>query len=112
MREHFAYVSRTRYGLNLEIYIGYMEGKQAYLLQNNEMVEWDGLEVKEPTIKLRMNYREQEPVLRSLVDGLIEHGIKPTKKLPDNNELTAIKYHLEDMRKIVFEDSLSEKKEL
>lgn len=105
MKEYFAHVSRTPHGLSLNIFIGYMDNKDCYILRNNKMVKVDPLEPEEPTIKMNVPFGEQKRLLGSIVDGLIEYGIKPSEKLPDSSELTAVKFHLEDMRKIVFEDN-------
>jgi len=55
----------------------------------------------EPTIKV--DWACGQEVLQALVDGLYEHGIKAEKEPVLKDELTATKYHLEDMRKIMFE---------
>ena len=54
----------------------------------------------EPTMKLGHFMSKQ--FLQALCDEIARHGITPTGKPPLENELTAIKYHLEDMRSLVF----------
>ena len=106
MKEYFCNVVRDSYGIGLKIYLGYQEGKDIYVLINNEAVKVEPLEqLHEATISVSSVVLAQEDgLLRSLVDGLIAHGIKPSKPIKNTQELDAIKYHLEDMRKIVFEE--------
>lgn len=41
-------------------------------------------------------------ILQSILDAAWEQGLRPTGFTDIKNETTAIKYHLEDMRKIAF----------
>jgi len=105
MREYFSHVTRGNNDLRLKIVIGYFEGKDVYILRNNQMVKVDPLEEQEATLEFTYPLMTSEPgLLQSLVDGLINFGVKPTEPLPDNNEMKSVKYHLEDMRKLVFEE--------
>ena len=45
-----------------------------------------------------------QPFLQAMADMLEKHGIRPASKPILENELTAVKYHLEDMRRLVFEE--------
>lgn len=45
------------------------------------------------------------PFMQAMADTLHEHGFHPSGKPIHENELTAVKYHLEDMRKLVFTKS-------
>ena len=40
--------------------------------------------------------------LQAIVDHAAEIGIVPTNKAPPTKEIEALRYHLEDMRKLVF----------
>lgn len=52
----------------------------------------------EPCIKL---CGESHGMLQAITDGLFNFGIKPTQQPVLQNELTATKYHLSDMRDMV-----------
>ncbi len=56
----------------------------------------------EPWIRLGLNHTE---VLSDLLDALLEFGVMPKKHTIDGDERTAIQYHLEDMRRLVFSTS-------
>lgn len=53
-----------------------------------------------PTIKLP--YHVSNEFLQSMAEEIEARGIRPSKVLPYESELSAIKYHLEDMRTLVF----------
>uniref|UniRef100_A0A6M3IR13 Uncharacterized protein n=1 Tax=viral metagenome TaxID=1070528 RepID=A0A6M3IR13_9ZZZZ len=42
--------------------------------------------------------------LQGLVNGLVENGYKPDEIKAHDKEVEAMKYHLEDMRKLVFKN--------
>jgi hypothetical protein len=46
-------------------------------------------------------------LLQAIADGLCENGIKAAKAPVVQNELDATKYHLEDMRKLLFYEHTS-----
>jgi len=48
--------------------------------------------------------RLPEGSLQKIIDALIDFGVVPTKYKETTKEVSAIKYHLEDMRKIVFKN--------
>ena len=48
------------------------------------------------------NGRDGEAFLQSLAESLVRIGFKPDELKAKVGELSAIKYHLEDMRKLVF----------
>lgn len=54
----------------------------------------------EPTIRLGLGYAS--PFLQAFADLCHKLNIMPQGKPVLENELTAMKYHLEDMRKLVF----------
>lgn len=109
MKEFHCTVNRDYATLKICIYIWAVDGRQSYLLKGNELIEVNALEPQEPTLSFTYPFIKEKPeFLVALVDGLIEFGIKPSVEIPDNNELKSVKYHLEDMRKIVFEKSSDE----
>lgn len=61
----------------------------------------EGMVIDKPTLTL--NRFVAKPFLQAMADALDKIGIKATGKPVLENELTATKYHLEDMRKLVFE---------
>lgn len=65
------------------------------------------LEAPEPTFRLSGHQAEQ--FLQSLAEGLVLSGFKPDELKVANETLRATKYHLEDMRKLVFEERVDEK---
>ena len=46
--------------------------------------------------------RDGEAFLQSLAEALVQMGFKPSELEASNQQTAAIKYHLEDMRKLVF----------
>jgi hypothetical protein len=52
----------------------------------------------EPAVKLNGHFGD---MLQAMTDGLFAFGIKPTQQPVLQNELTATKYHLEDMREMI-----------
>ena len=61
----------------------------------------------EPTIQFRGDSATK--FLQQLSDGLSEIGFKPVVVKDMTNELTAVRYHLEDMRTIVLKSILPAK---
>ena len=59
--------------------------------------------IANPTIE--MSGSVARPLLQAIVDEAKKHGIAATGSPVLENELTATKYHLEDMRTLVFKDS-------
>lgn len=105
MKEYFCRVNQDIYGMKLVIFLGMKDGEDTYILRNNEMEKIEGFDPQEPTLKFSEILLDDEPgFLRALVDGLIAYGVKPTRPIEDATQLKAVKYHLEDMRKIVFEE--------
>lgn len=67
---------------------------------NLELVEHNLGEITEPTI--RINHFLAPEFLKALAEALDKHEIKTDNDFKIQGLLTATKYHLEDMRKIVF----------
>ena len=102
MREYFASVNNNAFGI-IRIFIGYRDGKDVYLLRNNVFEKIDLVSIEEATIEISPIINAEEPgLLRALLDGLLAVGIKPSVPIENTSELKAVKYHLEDMRKLVF----------
>ena len=102
-KEWFCYVDNGRWCGVFNIYFGYRLGEKSYMIRNNQAEEFNPFELNvEPTLRFNAEAQWDQNILTHLVDGLIRSGIKPTEKVPDANEITAVKYHLEDMRKLVF----------
>lgn len=53
----------------------------------------------EPTFKLPLDAAQR------LMDELWQAGVKPSQSVGSTGQVEAIKYHLEDMRKLVFKES-------
>jgi len=62
----------------------------------------DGSLEIEPTF--RFSHRVGESFLQSLSEALVRIGFKPDAIKAKENEVSAMKYHLEDMRRLVFKD--------
>jgi len=60
-----------------------------------------GVIAPEPTI--RFGRSDGNDFLNGLCNALVEAGFKPDEIKSHNKETEAIKYHLEDMRKLVFD---------
>lgn len=52
----------------------------------------------EPTLRLPLGAAQR------LMDELWQAGVKPSQSIGSAGQVEAIKYHLEDMRKLVFKD--------
>ena len=63
-----------------------------------------GFAVKKPTFAI--NEGMSKPFLQAIANELHKLGIKAEKEPVLENEMTAVKYHLEDMRKLVFEEKI------
>ena len=60
-----------------------------------------GFEMPEPTIKMGDVGARQ--ILQGLVQALVDAGYRPDELKAQDKELDATKFHLEDMRRLVFE---------
>lgn len=65
-----------------------------FVLKNIEDVDFDA--PREPTFSL--DYVGAQ----SLLDALLAAGVKPSMPADESKQVAALKYHLEDMRKLVF----------
>lgn len=68
---------------------------------NLEFVSLESGVAVEPTFQLSPVF--VKPFLQAFADICDKHGIRPEGKPVLENELTSVKYHLEDMRKLIFE---------
>lgn len=83
---------------NYEFYIRRDDGKIAELHWRDVVPgEWS-----EPTILI--SDRLGGSTMQALADKLWECGIRPTEAAGSAGSLSATKYHLEDMRKLVFKE--------
>lgn len=60
-----------------------------------------GIETPAPT--MRFDGAEAHQFLQGLVEGLVAAGYRPDELKAQDKELEAVRYHLEDMRKLVQE---------
>lgn len=78
------------------------EGNRTYLAQPAEIkfveIESNAFALPNPTIELRYEFAQE--FLQSMVNGLIEHGVRPNND-KTAGELEATKKHLKDMQEIV-----------
>ena len=102
MREYFVRVYDAHDYLELHIKIGYFEGGNCYQLFGTEYKEVDRYAMTEPTLRVHLPDMSDDNIGQKLVDGLIKCGIQPTLPIKNEPVLESIKYHLEDMRKLVF----------
>ncbi|MBT9166730.1 MAG: hypothetical protein DDT19_00054 [Syntrophomonadaceae bacterium] len=87
----------------LDFYIGKAQQGRYYLAKPIELVFYEveeGATLPEPTLKL--SGREGKLLLQALAKALTEHGIK-IGTADITGELKATQFHLEDMRRLVFE---------
>ena len=90
----------------MDVYI-YREVKQNQMEMITNLSGPAGIEAKSVDRGSRMvpamtlDWHDDE-LLQAIVDGLHDHGIRATQEPIIKNELTAIKYHLEDMRTLIF----------
>ena len=106
MREYFVRVNNEVYNLNLSLIIGFKEDKKLYILHGETFEEYKNNERIIPTLSIPYVFDKENNIINQIVDNLIENGAKPTKPIKNNEELEAIKYHLEDMRKLVFKEGV------
>jgi hypothetical protein len=88
-----------------DLYIYGVEKDQYFLVEPMElhMIEINEYEkVERPTLKFRGNTGEE--FLRSLADALVEIGYRPNELKAKEGVIEALKFHLEDMRKLAFKD--------
>jgi len=82
------------------------DGSRSFCTSLEEMTfqkHTEEMTVEKPTMSL--NQYVAKPFLQAMADALDKLGIRATGKPIAENELVATKYHLEDMRKLVFEAS-------
>jgi len=104
MKEYFIRIDNSYERLGLEIRIGYYDkqARKGYVFVGREIKEVDEFEQFPVSLYIPIPYPGGEEIARGLLDGLIKQGIQPTQPIKNTQELEAVKYHLEDMRKIVF----------
>lgn len=90
------FIYETPWRMSKSIFIVKSELGKKYSLINNEWVEIkEGLDSPQPTLSL------EDDLFQQMIDALSE-TVKPTVQAETDAELKATKYHLEDMRTLVF----------
>lgn len=82
-----------------------------YRVKPLEFEIWNDHEaVPEPTLFVsKKDIRMGNNVLQELMNELWREGLRPADDVGSVGELKSTKYHLEDMRKLVFEHSVTKK---
>lgn len=99
------FINFQPWNLSLAIYLleyG-VDGKEFFITWNGVNMESHthvNGEKATPFLEIFGDY--SKPFMQAMADALNEHGVNPTGKPVLENELTATKYHLEDMRNLVF----------
>lgn len=75
--------------------------------RKSEYLSWNWLDVPEATIIpdecwLHQDEHESNAFLQAMLDLAWSRGLKPANYKDENPQLEAVKYHLEDMRSLVF----------
>lgn len=78
------------------------DGIYAFSRSDLKLKKVEPCEELEPTFVF--NRRDGDDFLRELSNALVKAGYKPDELKANNQQVVAIKYHLEDMRKLVFEE--------
>lgn len=97
------FVHKVDFGEWTSVYFTKVVGGKRYVAKpvQLEYVEVDRGDAPEPTLAL--GEYESTPFLKAIVNECMEKGITPDVIEPLKNVLDATKYHLEDMRKLVFQ---------
>jgi hypothetical protein len=99
MRQYKFGVQRELWSDNITIRIGYpSENGVFYCAKPITMEATDIGALIEPCLSLRM----EEAQL--LMDNMWDAGVRPSQSVGTAGQLDATKYHLEDMRRLVFKD--------
>jgi hypothetical protein len=88
--------------LVIAFYIGYTDTSKTYILTEGEFKEVEENYQWSPTFYLDVIAFKKDGIGQTMLDALLAKGIKPTKPIENKEQLKEIKYHLEDMRKLVF----------
>ena len=99
------YCKYEEYSYHLNFYIFGIDetGKRSFCTSIDKMEFKDykeGVAIEKPTFRLAGFV--VTPFLQAMANELKEIGIKPEGEPVLENELSSVKYHLEDMRKIAF----------
>lgn len=62
------------------------------------------MQVIEPGSLVEPTFRLPLDAAQRMMDELWQAGVKPSQSIGSTGQVEAIKYHLEDMRKLVFKD--------
>ena len=97
------YIERSLHEGAINIYVRYERDGKVYEAspQKLEFHEITSGQISTPTYQFPINYtHDGESFLTAMAEALMEFGV--LKKI-DAPEIEAIKFHLEDMRRLVFE---------
>jgi hypothetical protein len=83
-------------------YIGYQNERKTYILNGGEYKEVLENYQWNPTFYIPITSLINDGIGQAMLDCLIAKKIIPTIPIKNKDQLEAIKYHLEDMRKLVF----------
>lgn len=99
IRANRIYANKGSFGRGVELYLCNQDSERTALFTqaNFVMVEDDGM-IHEPTMLL------DNKTAQALMDALWSCGIRPNNGEGMDAQVTAIRYHLEDMRRLVFKD--------
>jgi hypothetical protein len=97
----------TRYiyasdNIETALILKYPNGERSYFQLNEVKYNPQNLEMAKPLIEPFQGHINNEQFLQTILDTAWEHGFRPSGFKDIENETKAIRYHLEDMRKLVF----------
>jgi hypothetical protein len=105
----------VRYDLCSEYFVQYGQfltrlARHNISTRQSELLVWQWRPIEPATMVpedcwLHHDKYENEAFLQAMMDAAWERGLKPAGYRNDNPQLDAIKYHLEDMRKLVFKET-------
>lgn len=101
IRASHIFAEKSHFGREVRLFLANEDHKQSAVFgpASFEMINDDGLTIHEPTLSL------DGKTAQRLMDALWECGIRPNNGEGMDSQVSAIKYHLEDMRKLVFKES-------
>lgn len=99
MLEHTVYIEREpRYaGWSISIYV--LDEKSGVYADSMNTVK------KEPGVHIAPLFQVSEKTAQEMMDQLWSCGIRPTEGSGSAGSLAATQYHLEDMRRLVFNET-------
>ena len=100
------YITPNNWQDTFEIYIVEEHNGKRYIAEPMELKfkEHTEGEVTKPSISISRVFGKETNFLQSLSDALANAGYEPKSVEENKGELKATKFHLEDMRKLVFKE--------